>query len=224
MTESDDNSVEVLSAGGVRIEIRKSEVIAYKDRKAFERNEKKRRWIALLWFAFNLYVSFSILEFPRPLSSIRQLPKALTSWPIDELSIRLIVSLLVWLFIAISFVFALRIMMLQIRKRLRFTPDVIEIIETHRGRLHRTQSYLKADVTTLHYEEEMSIFPGTKGRLCFTVGDQQIKCLYPLKCLEANRILSELQRMGFDVLRDAGLPMMIEMEQARRKRPFALFP
>jgi hypothetical protein len=52
--------------------------------------------------------------------------------------------------------------------------------------------------------------------ICEAAG-KRIKMLYGLKSVEANKILNELQRLGFDVSRDPGMPMMVEMEEAHRR-------
>jgi hypothetical protein len=42
--------------------------------------------------------------------------------------------------------------------------------------------------------------------------------------MEGQRILEKLIKMKYDVVRDPGMSMLLEMEQTRRKSPFNLIP
>ena len=57
---------------------------------------------------------------------------------------------------------------------------------------------------------------GTTCGLAFTVQSQKVKVLSGLKVVEAQKILIELGRLGFDAPCAVAMPMMVEMELERR--------
>ena len=225
MTVATNKSVEVVAGGGFRIEIRTDELIVSSDRKSYSKNEKKRLWMMfLLYVVFGLIPSISFfadMELPRSLSALLRAPGLLFAWPPNQQSLRMLVSLLC----LASFVVVILFASLKSVVTIRCTPDVLEVLFVVRGCLRRTVSFARSEVKKIQYDDGLpSLFQGPSGCMIFQAGDQQIRCLHGLKSIEAQRILTELQRMRFDTVRDSGMPMIIEMEQSRRKRPFALFP
>jgi hypothetical protein len=224
MTNIDTNSAELVTAGGFRIEIRPEELLVNADRTAFDRNAKKRNWMLfVLWVVFifvpNLSL-FTTLEFPHSLSSLRRMPTLLFTMPPEQQALRWFCSLLVLAILIVSLLLA----SWRGQKTLRCTPDHLEIIHAFHGRIRRRQSFAKSEVKSIQYDEGTSIISANSGRLRFIAGKRNYQCLLGLKSLEAQRILDELRKMGFDAIRDPALPMMLEMEQSRRKHPFRLFP
>jgi hypothetical protein len=95
--------------------------------------------------------------------------------------------------------------------------DNLEVIDVFCGRTTGTRSYAQTDVKRIRFGAVSFSKYGSVGGLIFEVSGERVKVLYGLKCIEAQKILSELQRLGFDVLVDVGMPMMVEMEQSRRR-------
>lgn len=103
---------------------------------------------------------------------------------------------------------------------LRCTRENLEVIDVFHGRAKKTRSYKRSDVTGISFGTVSFSRYGATGGMIFEAAGKRIKALYGLKCVEAQKLLNELQRLGFDVCRDPGMPMMIEMEQSRRKSWF----
>jgi hypothetical protein len=223
MAETITNSAEVIKAGGFRIEIRLEELTVCEDRTAFDQNAKKRfLMIFLLSIVFWFIPSISIFfdpKFQYDLSLLWLKPGLLFAWPPSEQALLSLYANLVLVVILITFFIALR----KGKMKLRCTPDVIEVIDLYRGRVRKTYSYARSEVKKLQYDARLSIL-SESGSLVFNVRGERMRCFSRLKCLEAQRILDELRRMGYDIVRDPGMKMSMEMEQTRRKRPFVLFP
>jgi hypothetical protein len=100
---------------------------------------------------------------------------------------------------------------------LRCDRNNLEVIDIFPGRTKRTRSYNQSEVSGIRFGAVSFSRYGANGGLIFEVAGKKIKLLYGLKCIEAQKILDELQRLGFNVLHDPGMSMMIEMEQSRRK-------
>lgn len=103
---------------------------------------------------------------------------------------------------------------------LRCTRENLEVIDIFYGRTRRTRSYKRNDVSGTRFGAVSLSKYGPTGGLIFEVAGSRIKALYGLRCVEAQKVLDELQRLGFDVCRDPGMPMMIEMDQSRRNSWF----
>jgi hypothetical protein len=103
---------------------------------------------------------------------------------------------------------------------MRCTRETLEVTDVSPGRANRIKSYARTDVKEVRFGEVAVSKYGGTGGLIFQVADKQIKTLYGLKPIEAQRILNELQRLGFDVYQDPGMPMMVDMEKSRRKTKF----
>ncbi len=95
---------------------------------------------------------------------------------------------------------------------LRFTRENLEVIDIFRFRPTRTKSYKRDDV------REIRVGAVTSGRcgnpiagLIFEVGDEQFKAfygqpVYGLRGREAQKIVEELQRLGFHLSHDPAMP------------------
>jgi hypothetical protein len=104
---------------------------------------------------------------------------------------------------------------------LRCTRETLEVIDIFHGRAKQTKFYTRSEVKTIRFGAVSYSKYGGIGGLIFEAAGKRIKTLYGLKCAEAQDILDELQRLGFDVYRDPGMPMMVEMELSRRKSRLA---
>jgi len=98
---------------------------------------------------------------------------------------------------------------------LRCTVNNLEVIDTVRGKIKKTRTYPLADVKRIRFGP-VALFGFITG-LIFDAAGKPARVLFGLRCVEARMILDEFQRLGFDVQRDPGMPMMVEMEDSRRK-------
>jgi len=105
-------------------------------------------------------------------------------------------------------------------RNLRCTRENLEVIDVFRGRAKRTRSYRRGDVGGIRFGSVSFSRYGPTGGLISEVAGKRINTLYGLRCIEAQKVLDELQRLGFNVCHDPGMPMMIEMEESRRKSWF----
>ena len=100
---------------------------------------------------------------------------------------------------------------------LRCTTENLEVIDVFLGRSEETRTFPRAEVRQVRFGAVSFSRYGNNGGLIFEAERERVKVLYGLKCIEAQKILEELKRFGFDILVDVGMPMMIEMEQSRRR-------
>jgi hypothetical protein len=223
MTDLNTNSVEVVAAGGFRIEIRPDELIVVADRSAFDSNGKKRLWmisiLSLIYLIINLTV-FLDAQFQNDFSSVWKTPSLLLKWPPNDLTWKAVFFFFCVAILIISLVYTI----FRSKTSLRCTLDAVEVICMFRGRVRRTYSYARSNIKHFQYDAGSSAFLGTTGSLTFSVNGRQMRCLPRLKCMEGQRILNELKKMQYDVVHDPGMSMMLEMEQTRRKKPFVLIP
>lgn len=108
--------------------------------------------------------------------------------------------------------------------RIYFTPDhnlqcdrdELKVVDVLHGKTGSILRYERSEVKGIRFGTVAISRYGGTGGLIFDAFGEQVKCLYALKCVEAQKILTELQRLGYDVTTDPGMPMMVEMEQSRR--------
>jgi hypothetical protein len=122
--------------------------------------------------------------------------------------------------IALGFVTGfLRYMFAEVHN-LHCTRDSLDVIDVVRGRQKRTRSFPRTEVKNISYRALNYPMGAQHATLVVTLATQRIEALYRLKCVEAQQILYEIQRLGYDVEHDVAMPMMVEMEQSRRKSWF----
>jgi hypothetical protein len=102
---------------------------------------------------------------------------------------------------------------------LRCTSEALEIKRMFRQQVRRKRSYARADVKRIQFSSDYAPWwlRATHASLTFLAEGNPVSCLTGLKSVEAQRILNQLRRMGFDVVQDVALPMAVEMEQSSRK-------
>jgi hypothetical protein len=103
------------------------------------------------------------------------------------------------------------------REVLRCTDDELEITDFDFGYAWRRRSFLRRDIKRIEFAAVGFSRYGAVTGLRFSATGKQVKCLRGLLPVEANRILSELKNLGFDTTIDVAMPMMIEIEESRRK-------
>lgn len=100
---------------------------------------------------------------------------------------------------------------------LRCTRETVEVIDILPGRAQKTTSYARVDVKEVRFGEVGLSRYGSVNGLIFDVADKKVKTLSGLESPEAQRILNELQRLGFNTYNDPGMPMMADIEKSHRK-------
>jgi hypothetical protein len=103
------------------------------------------------------------------------------------------------------------------REVLRCSDDELEIFNFDFGYEWRRRSFLRRDIKGIEFAAVGFSGYGAITGLRFSAAGKQIKCLRGLPVLEANKILIELKNLGFDTTIDVAMPMMMEIEESRRK-------
>jgi hypothetical protein len=91
-------------------------------------------------------------------------------------------------------------------QNLRFTRENLEVIDVFHFRPTRTRSYKRDDVREIRVGAVSYSRYGPIAGLIFEVGDKRFKVLYGLRGREAQKILEELQRLGFHLSHDPAMP------------------
>jgi hypothetical protein len=105
-------------------------------------------------------------------------------------------------------------------RNLRCTRAAIEVIRVRRGHVVQTVAYQRLDIGPIQYGAVSYSRSGAIYGLMFRAAGKRIKSLNGLKPVEAQRILRELERLGYEVQHDAGMATRVEREMARRNSPF----
>jgi hypothetical protein len=99
---------------------------------------------------------------------------------------------------------------------LHCTSERMDVIRMVRGQMKNKRTFLKESVMKIRFAlVRYSQYSPTCG-LVFYVAGKKIKTLEGLESPEAQTILRELDRLGFDVVHDVGMPMMVEMALEKR--------
>jgi hypothetical protein len=108
------------------------------------------------------------------------------------------------------------------RQILRCSRSRMEIVDVDLGRKWRRRIYARKHVEEFGFGGAgMTI--GSRRGLTFVADGTRIRIFPGLKAPEAQSILAELKRLGFDTVRDPEMVRMVELEQARRKYVFPIF-
>jgi hypothetical protein len=102
-------------------------------------------------------------------------------------------------------------------RNLHCTRETLQVAEVRRGSVIRTTDYERAKVGEVQFGAVAYSKYGATMGLVFMADKRRVKTLYGLRCVEAQKILAELERLGYRVQHDVGMPMMVEMELERRK-------
>jgi hypothetical protein len=97
---------------------------------------------------------------------------------------------------------------------LHCTREKFELLNIFRGQVRSVQSFAKVDVKQIQFGgTTFSTVPG----IVYSIAGKKTQIFKGIKCVEAKEILDQLDRLGYDVLHDVAMPMMVEMENERRK-------
>jgi hypothetical protein len=108
------------------------------------------------------------------------------------------------------------------RQTLLCTRNRLELTDADFGRIWRRRAYTRKGI------EEIAFRPpgftiGARSGLSYLVAGKRVKVFSGLRAPEAERILTELKRLGFDTVHDPQMLLLVEMEQTRRKYVFPIF-
>jgi hypothetical protein len=106
------------------------------------------------------------------------------------------------------------------KTELRCSLEGLEIVRVVRGRVKGVRTFSRSEVKRVQFVDDSFFENGARGRLGFIASGRPVTALKRLGSVEAQKILNECRRLGYDVVCDTGMPMMIEMEESRRKSWF----
>lgn len=188
-TELTTKLKETVAAGGFRIEIGPDELTVTADRKTKEHSV--------------LYMLVAVLSAPIYIFTL--IFGSHGYWPYLLIAVFLIVSPA-----------ALRNWR-RGQNTLHCTRESLEVINLFRRRIRATTPYRKEEVKRIEFGVVSGSFSDHPScGLIFTVAGKKVKMLDGLEIIEAQRLLSELKRLGYDTVYDVGMPMAVEMALERR--------
>ena len=106
------------------------------------------------------------------------------------------------------------------QQTIRCTRAELQLTSIDFGRTWQRRSFAQEDVRSLTFGAVSVSKYGAVNGLRFQVHKKQVKTLRGLKAAEGQQILGELRRLGFDVLIDPAMKMIIEIEQSRDRSFF----
>lgn len=187
------NTPRVINDGGVRIDVRPDELTVTPDPKAWQK-KKSARWGRA--FRFIVFGAFGLALLGR----------------IAELNHPLEFLLTFGALIGLSYSIA----MFAGQYAIHCTRDSFEVIKMVRGLERNRKTYPRMEIGQITYAPVSYSRYGAVNGIVFKAAGKKMKTLGGLDCPEAQTILKELDRLGFDVLHDVGMPMLVEMALERR--------
>jgi hypothetical protein len=124
--------------------------------------------------------------------------------------------------LALIFVLALLRLFCVCTRNLHCTSERLEVIEIQRGKVRRTKMFTRSEVGRISFGTISYNRYSVSMGLIFTAAGVKQKILADLECPEAYTILKHLDRLGYDVEHDVGMPMMVEMALERRNSKWRL--
>lgn len=184
MTDVNRNADEALIVSGFRVISTEDELAIAKDNNAYASSTRRRRVVALcacVVFAFWVYV----VEFIR----IRKgLEVANVPWT------------LLLICTSAPLILVLRALYPGIDDLL-CTRESVQVTHKILGKFQRVRLFPVTDVRGFRYVAEAFPWFGRTGCLGFFAAGKQVTCLPGVKGSEAQQILDELEKRGFDVIR-----------------------
>jgi len=98
-------------------------------------------------------------------------------------------------------------------QNLHCSPEVLDVVWVRGGRIKQIESLSRTEIRQIQYGAVSYSKQRPTKALLFSAGNRHKKILCGLKCLEAQEILDQLQRWGYDVVRDTALSTTVEEEQ-----------
>lgn len=185
----------VIASGGFRIEVCPGELTVTRDRRAWKPVNRSSLIRVLR------VVLFAVLA----CSVLIQLLSGTTSSDLDRLTFPAAILL-------VGLIFAMR----KGDNNIHCTRDSLEVITLLKGKVKRRRAFPHQAVKKIRFGAvSISRYSATCG-LIFEADGKKIKTLAGLESPEAQIILKELDSLGFDIVHDVGMPMMVEMALERR--------
>ncbi len=191
--------METTSSGGFRIESSQSRLEVTKDRKAFAPTKHARLKLivrALILAAFGFVILMDLAE--------------------SDTNRKLFFIAVVGAIFLLRYLFARR----QAESKIVCTRNSLQVIHLSRGKVVETSTFPKDKVGPIKFAEFSASRSGANCGLLFVVEGRKVKVLSGLELVEADKILKELGRLGYQVVRDVGMPMAVEMALERRNAIF----
>jgi hypothetical protein len=108
------------------------------------------------------------------------------------------------------------------RQIMRCTRSRMEIVDMDLGRVWRRREFARKHLEEIVFGS-VGMTIGSRRGLTFVADGNRVRIFPGLKAPEAERILAELKRLGFDTMRDPQMLHMVELERTRRKYVFPTF-
>lgn len=109
---------------------------------------------------------------------------------------------------------------IAIANNIRCTPETLQVIRITRGKEKESWSFPREEVGPISYTVFSSSRYGSTCGLQFAVQSQRVRVLSGLEIIEAQLLLNELSRLGYEVVRDIAMPMAVEIAKERRSSIF----
>jgi len=188
-----------ICSGGFRIEIHPDELTVTRNRTAFQ--PKNKTALGIIWkvFIFIFIAFYALFSF---------LPTALKGgYAFLGIFAAMIGLPALWAYS-------------QGSKNLHCTRDNLEVIQVARGKVRNKWAYPKDSVKRVGFAPVSYSRYGSTCGLIFRAQGKKVKTLVGLECPEAQIILQQLDRLGFDIVHDVAMPMVVEMALERRNSVF----
>lgn len=196
MQDLTPKAVTTVCDGGFRIEIGPEELIVARDGKA----ATPRTGTAV--FVVFLILSAVVICF-------KLLPDSFASFVNAPLTVLVVAGVLVWLVVRWT---------QQARTdNLHCTPKSLGVIRVMRGRESEKRMFARTRVRAINFTAVSWSTSGPTFALVFKVDGKEIEVLRGIESPEAQTVLRELQRLGYDVEFDVGMAMMVQMAIERRR-------
>ena len=206
MAEADIDTTVNMASWGFRLTVQSNELTAKTDRRAYDSRTRKKRLLILFFgivFSSVLYVG----EIARLTSSSTELSSSNSPGIsyISAVALKQMTRIFSLLWPSLPLLLVLQTLYPG-EADLRCTTEAVQVTRMFWGRVMRVQSFPVADVRRVQYVTDASPWFGRPSCLGFLAAGKQVTCLLGLKCTEAQRILDELQRLGYDVVRNPEMP------------------
>jgi hypothetical protein len=103
------------------------------------------------------------------------------------------------------------------RESLNCTSESVTLVRIARGKVRGTRIFPRESVKCVRFGAVAFSRYGSINGLVFDAAGKKIKTLPHVESPEAQTILREFDRFGYDVIHDIGMPMLVEMALERRK-------
>ena len=194
MLEITTNIEKILTDGGFRIEIKSDELTVTADKSAWKAHTStavSRIFSVLALIVFAVYGLSKVLENPGSAG---------------------------FALLILTAIFGLSLLFnyLSGTNNLHCTRENIEVIRARRNKVIGKWLFSRSLVRQVRWAAVSYSRYGSTCAIVFNVEGKKVKTLRGIECPEAQTVLNELKRLGYDVEIDVGMPMMVDMALGRR--------